>query len=153
MTININYQLSLGFQPENLDFARMDESDLRYGFFTGSVRFCGRDVTLRFDWGWIPLIDFAICLSDIGRNLSQTETGIEEFTFTESDDTISFKRFNDLLQIEASTSDQIVYTTSSEFQNAVVNFCNRVFLDAISRYPDLRKDKWFGKNYETVVNP
>ena len=51
-----------------------------------------RDQTdLSANWGWIPLIDFALALREIAEALA-VEEGSEIFEFTESEATLKFKR-------------------------------------------------------------
>jgi hypothetical protein len=58
----------------------------------GNVVFETKDAVLGMDWGWIPVVDFAVAMAMIAKSLKIGENNREVFEFTESDATITFRR-------------------------------------------------------------
>jgi hypothetical protein len=97
----------------------------------------GTDQTdLSADWGWIPLVDFALALREIADALSESE-GSETFEFTESEATLQFDRVGDKVVITSSYRPGEVTVPFSDFRKQVDEFARRLDKELLQRHPEL----------------
>ena len=66
--------------------------DIRYFYCVGNVWFTFGDKRISMDWGWVPLIDFALSMKQILNSFNNHSTYVEVFDFTENDDTITYSK-------------------------------------------------------------
>ena len=102
------------------------EDELRYYFLLGDARFVGDNCIIDMAWGWIPLLDFSICLAQIALKVSAEESISESFEFTESAETITFLRNGSDVTIEASFSLTTMVVRLDVFDKEVNNFQNNI---------------------------
>lgn len=143
MTFEIEYYFSDSERSEAASATDIDESSLRYYLFPGSVYLDCSVARLEFDWGWIPLLDFAICLSGVVENLNKAAKGIEEFDFTESENTITCTRDGNLVKVDASSTEESLVVSWTEFREGFKRFHKNVFADALVLMPDLENNVTF----------
>lgn len=115
----IKYKIVEG-SVENIEAIKDEE--IHYNFLLGNVSFFTEDCSIDMDWEWIPLLDFAFCLSKILLSLSEKDLSKESFEFTESSETIEFSKVGGSIKILASFSPTEIITTLDEFEKAVNNF-------------------------------
>lgn len=84
---------------------------------------------IEMEWEWIPLLDFAFCLSNIADVLMSKKNGNEYFEFTESAETIEFSKIEKQLKIIPSFSSNILNVSFIDFKTEV-----NVFHSKISKY-------------------
>ena len=53
------------------DWSYVDDSGLRYQFLLGNVDFNVNGVDLGVTWGWVTILDFAICFRFIADELAE----------------------------------------------------------------------------------
>jgi hypothetical protein len=113
------------------------DSELRYDLFLGNVVFRIGDADFSADWGWVPVLDFALGLEHaIGELLRGRR--IVEFEFTESERVIQFQRQNDDIVVSASYAPYGADIALGELADAMRSFRKQVIEDLSSRYPALR---------------
>ena len=136
----IKYSYSGNNHP---DVINADETALRYNHFLGNLTLKKGNDSIVLDWGWIPLVDFALCLQVISKTLLQKAIGEEEFEFTESDAKIIFKKNGDVIRVSASSSNGVLEMGCEDFQNAANKFYKDIILNALNENQMLRSNKKF----------
>lgn len=116
--------------------ADVDATDLRYRFVLGDVVFRDASADLSARWGWIPLVDFAMCLKDIDRELRDGSTHAE-FEFTESDAKLFFARCDDQVTVRANYALGEISISVPAFARAVQSFVQRLRSETAQRFPNL----------------
>jgi hypothetical protein len=116
--------------------ATVEETDLRYYVAQGDVVLGTDQTDLSADWGWIPLVDFALALREIADALSESE-GSETFEFTESEATLQFDRVGDKVVITSSYTPGEVTVPFSDFRKQVDEFAQRLDKELLQRHPEL----------------
>ena len=99
--MHFDYRLSEDWDENSIDLAAADETDLRYYAATGDIILHTDQTNLSARWGWIPLIDFALAMREIGEALAVRE-GSETFEFTESEAKLQFDRRGQEMTISGS---------------------------------------------------
>lgn len=126
-----------------IELNEMPEIDLRYSVALGNLILVVNGIDCSANWGWIPMIDFAVSVHDICRELADKAVASEVFEFTESDATITFERNYEILRIITSyaiCSEDVSFT---EFCTAVSTFRTKVFQKAVNRFPLLEENAAF----------
>jgi hypothetical protein len=103
LTLEYRVDLSWNRPLKDFDWQRASVTDIRWKALQGDVMLHDESSNFDADWGWIPLVDFAVVLTEIVRNLKDTHD--EPFEFTESDEEIRFHLVGDTVTITASYSD------------------------------------------------
>jgi hypothetical protein len=128
--IEIDYKLSLDWSIKSgeINLAEADEVTLRYGVFLGDLVFKVDDADFSTHWGWVPILDFAICLLGVLEDLS---TGKEQSSieFTESEAELVFKRVPGLILITSNYTSHQASAGYKELEDASVAFSIMVFSD------------------------
>lgn len=120
------------------DLTSMDESGLRYRFFMGDIEFRVSKATFDAPWGWVPILDFAVCLLSIVRSVPGSGESI--FQFTESEAEIFFLLKGAVLEISATYTNSTASISYVEMSEAAEAFAVSVF-DAIETlYPMVRSN-------------
>jgi hypothetical protein len=146
--IELSYSLSSSWneRASGVDWARADETTLRYKVFLGDQLFIVNGVDFSAKWGWVPLLDFAACLVKITEEL---ENGHSEqvFEFTESDAQLQFNRQGDSVLITSNYSNGRATVQMSELKAAANSYAERVLSDAMSLHQGLRANpsvtRWY----------
>jgi len=134
--MQIDFRLSEDWDEDFADLATVEETDLRYYVAPGDVMLRGGQADLSANWGWIPLIDFALALLEIADALSAAE-GSETFEFTESEATLQFDRVGEEVTITSSFAPGEIRTPLPEFRNQVDDFARRLDKALLQRHPEL----------------
>jgi hypothetical protein len=136
--ITLDYRLSpLPGDRADRDLAAATEGELRYSLFTGDVVFRIDDADFSANWGWVPVLDFALGLEFVTLELWRGEEEAE-FDFTESESTIRFRRDGRDVFISASYAPHRAVTHLDDLIGAVRAFRKRVVDDLSSIHPQLR---------------
>ena len=132
----MDFRLSEDWDEEFADLATVEETELRYYVAPGDVMLrCGQ-TDLSANWGWIPLIDFALALVEIADALSAAE-GSETFEFTESEATLQFDRVGEEVTITSSYAPGAIRAPLREFRNQVDDFARRLDKALLQKHPEL----------------
>ncbi len=129
----------------NTELRDVGESELHYDLFLGDIIFRADDSDMSAPWGWIPVIDFAACLSRIAEGLQPNET--KSFEFTESEHRIDFTMREGMIEIRATYSDQAVRVTRDELRRSTREFLRRVLDDLSARHPSLTANRAIQRLY------
>lgn len=125
------------------DLGHLSEVDLRYGSALGSLIFVVNGVDCSVRWGWIPLIDLAVALHDIREELAGKSSGKEVFEFTESDATVTIQRNRDVVRLITNYVPCSECVPFAEFDKKVSLFRDKVFREAVARFPSLEENTEF----------
>jgi len=136
--ITLAYRLSpLPADRAERDLVSASESELRYSLFLGDVVFRVGDADFGANWGWVPVLDFALGLEHaVGESLHGKKEA--EFEFTESDSAIRFERDEEDVFVSASYAPIRTLVDLEELIKAVRSFGMRVLDDVSSIHPQLR---------------
>ncbi len=134
--MRMDFRLSEDWDEDFADMATVEETDLRYYVAQGDVVLGTDQTDLSADWGWIPLVDFALALREIVDALSESE-GSETFEFTESEATLQFDRVGDKVVITSSYRPGEVTVPFSDFRKRVDEFARRLDKELLQRHPEL----------------
>lgn len=135
MTIELDYVLAPQVIDPNVAFSTLDETSLRYDYFLGDIRGCVGNLKLATRWGWVPIIDFALSLAHLSRELNRNSA--QRFEFTESGDWIDFSIESDCVIVTASYTEGTGRVELGEFQASVSKFASRVVSELSNRAPGL----------------
>ncbi len=128
--VDIDYRLSLDWavKPGGVNLSEADEMTLRYSVFLGDVIFKVDGVDFSTHWGWVPILDFAICLLSVLEDLSagKEQSSIE---FTESEAELVFRRRDGLVLIISNYNSHQASANYRELEDASVAFSIKVFSD------------------------
>lgn len=134
------------------NLSQVDRPDLVQGAFMGDavVRFDAVDFSTHF--GWVTLLDWCLRLAVAIRNLAAT--GSARFTFSESDDFMSFRRVGDELQVTCSYVAEVgVIGHEEELTVAVSDFIDS-HLEWISReFPEAMNNPVMVDVYSRLGRP
>src|SRR6266478_1771391 len=131
--MRMDFRLSEDWDEDFADMATVEETDLRYYVAQGDVVLGTDQTDLSADWGWIPLIDFALALREIAEALSESE-GSETFEFTESEATLQFDRIGDEIVITSSYAPGELRAPFSAFRNQVDEFARRLNSELLQKH-------------------
>lgn len=126
-----------------LELPSLSEIDLRYGVAMGSLIMIVDGVDLSANWGWIPMLDLALALDDIRKQLLANSSAEAVFEFTESDAAIMFQRTGNDVRIATSYSRCSVAVPLSDFCYAVGVFSDKVFRESVKQFPTLEANAAF----------
>jgi hypothetical protein len=134
--MHMDFRLSEDWDEDFADLATVEETELRYYVAPGDVMLGRGETDLSANWGWIPLIDFALALLEIADALSAAE-GSETFEFTESEATLQFDRVGEEVSITASYAPGEIRVPLPEFRNQVDDFARRLDKALLQKHPEL----------------
>lgn len=135
--MHIDYRLSEDWDENSTDLAAADETDLRYYAATGDIILRKDQTDLSARWGWIPLIDFALALREIGEALAVTE-GSETFEFTDSDATLQLNRRGEEVTISGSYTAGEITVPFTAFREQARDFARRLDAELLAKRPELK---------------
>ena len=145
--LKLDYQLSGEWcrADSRPDLSGSDETTLRYNVLLGDVILRIDGVELGTDFGWVPLVDFAICLKQIAKELGVSLNAEAAFDFTESDASIRFERRGGNVEISPSYISASGSVPFDDFVSAVDAFVARVRTDLVGRFPSLSDNHVFSR--------
>ena len=134
----INYRFSDAYSSYA---GEVDEAALRYYMFCGDAVLTTGHESIALDWGWVPLLDLAWCLRDVGQDLrAQEEAAVD---FTESAERLLFHRTGEALRITCTFSDQTLELPVAAFEAGVQAFYKAIVEEALHRHPSLQGNEHF----------
>ena len=134
--MHFDYRLSEDWEENSADLAAAEETDLRYYAATGDIILHKDQTNLSARWGWIPLIDFALAMREIGEALAVTE-GSETFEFTESEATLQFDRRGQEMTISGSYAPGEITIPFTAFMEKARDFAQRLDAELLAKRPEL----------------
>ena len=133
--MRLDYRLS--DEWDETDLSTAEETDLRYSAATGDIVLRADRTDLSANWGWIPLIDFALALREIAESLTTAEIR-ETFEFTESDATLEFEREGQDVAISGSYAPgEVIVVPLPVFREHVSEFARRLDGELLAKHPEL----------------
>ena len=115
----IEYSLDGPIPPKESD---VNEVSLRYELFTGGILLKDNNNQIEINWGWVPVLDFGYCLTEICRSLTNMSGEFKEFEFTESGEKVMFRKESNKLNITTTFSDICLSVDFEEFKSGVKMF-------------------------------
>jgi hypothetical protein len=109
----------------------------------GDIKLHVGGLELGTDFGWVPLLDFVVCLKQIAVELCSSPSIEAVFDFTESDALIRFRRQGRDVEISASYNLAKGSVSLDEFVFAVEEFIEGFQATIVSRFPSLKANKAF----------
>jgi hypothetical protein len=94
------------------DLSQVSRPDLIQGAFMGDAIVRFGDVDFSTHFGWVTLIDWCLRLTVSVQSLASVDS--TRFSFSESDDFMSFERIRDGLRIECSYSSEVAVIRREE---------------------------------------
>ena len=137
--MDLSYRLSEKWDEDSTDLSTVAETDLRYYVAPGDIILRADQADLSANWGWIPLIDFALALREISEALAGAE-GSETFEFTESEATLEFKRQGQEMEISASYAPGVVIVPLPVFTKQVRKFAQQLDAELLAKRPELGRN-------------
>lgn len=123
------------------DFLSAPQEHLHYYFFLGDVTFIVDGVDFSARWGWVPILDFAVTLSEVISELAENPYGL--FEFTESGDTIDFLLDDDRVKVSCTYVNEIAIVDYSILREQARSFAVRVLMELGDAHPLLKKNQHF----------
>jgi hypothetical protein len=143
LMITLDFKLSAEWQPYDIDLRTTDALELRYDAFPGDVVFTVDEHDFSAQWGWVPVLDFALALRTVAERIEKSEH--ELFEFTESGATIDFRRRGALITIGASYSQDIATVTHIEWAAATTDFLAQVVTRLAQDHPAVGQNEYFAE--------
>ena len=137
--MHLDYRLSEKWDEDSTDLSTVAETDLRYYVAPGDIILRSDQTDLSANWGWIPLIDFALALREISEALAVAE-GDETFEFTESEATLEFKRRGQEMEISGSYAPGEIIVPLPVFTKQVSEFAQRLDAELLAKRPELGRN-------------
>ena len=133
--MRLDYRLSEEW--DETDLSAVEETDLRYSAASGDIVLQTDQTDLSANWGWIPLIDFALALREIAETLASAEA-CGTFEFTESDATLEFERQGQDVAISGSYAPgELIVVPLPVFREQVREFARRLDAELLAKHPEL----------------
>lgn len=144
--LRLDYSLSPSWDGRGgADLTGAEEWVLRYDCFLGDVVFMIDEMDLSARWGWVPVFDFALALNSIVDALAVGAE--EEFEFTESDASISFRRTADVVEIEASYVLGAATVGYADLRGEVKRFLRRILQGLVDQHPELGDNPFIAQTF------
>jgi len=140
--MRIEYNFS---NNNSTNIVEADEMTLRYYLFLGSIILKKDRGSININWDWIPLLDFALCLLEICRNLSIQTNGQQEFEFTESDAKLIFDKRLNKISVTTSFSNETLEISLEELQTVAKEFYKDVINDILVKNENIKENIVFAK--------
>jgi hypothetical protein len=137
--MHLDYRLSEKWDEDSTHLSTVSETDLRYYVAPGDIVLRTDETDLSANWGWIPLIDFALALREIAEALALSD-GTESYEFTESEATLEFKRRGHEVAISGSYAPGEVIVPLTVFREQVRKLARRLDAELLAKRPELGKN-------------
>jgi hypothetical protein len=138
--MHLDYRLSEKWDEDSTDLSTVAETDLRYYVAPGDIILRAGETDLSANWGWIPLIDFALALREIANALAAVAEGSEVFEFTESEATLEFQRQGHEVAISGSYAPGKVMVPLPVFKEQVNELARRLDAELLAKRPELGRN-------------
>lgn len=134
-------QPSLGWEHRR-DCGTATRGELLWYFFPGDVDIVTDEGTIEMGFGWVPVLHFGLGLLGATESLS-SDGALDQYTFTEADESVTFERRGDRVHIWCSYSPEQVTTTYGEFKLGSQSFMKKTLDDLEARHPSLLSNPAF----------
>lgn len=133
--VTLDYRLSPGWraQAAEVDLRSVSAEALHYDLFLGDVIFRSNGADFSAPWDWVPVLDFAMSLLRIAREVRSSAS--QRFEFTESEAALDFERHGDQVQISSSYSPGSVLVPYEDLQRAAEEFAQKVVREVKRCHP------------------
>lgn len=153
--INIDYRI----HPNSLKKAKSsnlktaDSMTLHYDHFLGDILLRVGGYDLNADWGWVPVLDFAVCMKEITSSLEDGNPQI--FEFTESDAYIKMEREGNtvLLSTNYGPDPSRIRIDYDHFSDAVERFCKNLIIYLTNELPELNTNSYIQTIKKNMLSP
>jgi hypothetical protein len=141
--VKIAYQLDATWNSKLrlADLEAADEAALRYDMLLGNIVFETDICNFSASWGWIPVVDFVVCLRQILHHLSKAQFAEAAYEFTESDAQLRFERRNGILVISASYAPCKAEVSLNELASAFDQLLRQLIQNLQETFPSLLQNK------------
>jgi hypothetical protein len=126
-----------------IDLGAVNEMDLRYEYFWSQIEFIVDGTDIGYQWGSVPLLDFAASLKVALGSIARRERA--EIDFTENSTRVSILRNGDLVGFGGAGLRIPLACQMSELSNAGRAFFEKITLTLSVRYPGIRQNEFFKK--------
>ena len=124
--------------------AKATEVDFRFRIALGDLILASPPYDFGARWGWVPLIDFVVCVREILNRLRQGGTR-SQFEFTESEATLTFARHEADLVITASYAPGRIRIPLASFEERLRWFEGALRADLVKQHPALEHHPVFNR--------
>ena len=139
--IKLDAEISSNRLPSTFTWDSVPEWALRYDCFLGDVRFSIGKVDFSTQWGWVPVLDFALAISNL---LDSLEPGSSrDLEFTESEASIRFTRVNDVVAVTSTYSPGSASVDVHEIRAVARDFVQRLGFRLSEEHPALKENTEF----------
>jgi hypothetical protein len=114
---------------------------LRYECFLGDIRFEVDKVDFSTHWGWVPVLDFALGMSNLLNALEHDSE--QTFEFTESEAVIRIRRTDGIVELTTSYSPGVMRVDVGELREATRDLAQRLGTRFGSEHPALANNEEF----------
>ncbi len=128
-----SYMETYAVKPEKLD-----EGNLLYQCFLGDIVFKGEGVDFSAPWGWVPVLHFALVMRDIAQGLAKHPD--EQYEFTESEATISFRKTDEAVQITASYAPGSIEVSLKQLTDSSEKLLDDIVSNLTKAHPDIKNN-------------
>ncbi|WP_449407406.1 hypothetical protein [Microbacterium maritypicum] len=135
MSLRFGYRILAPSNPPGMRLAVADAMQLCYDCFPGDLLLSADGVDFGVDWGWVPVLDFALAMNDIADTLQTSRRAV--FEFTETDGGIAFTRRGDRVKIEPTYVDVSVEVMVDEVRGAAHDMLREVRQEIEAAHPEL----------------
>lgn len=135
--LTLDYQLdpSGAARARTVDLALEDAGSLHYEWFPGDVIFHGEGVDFSARWGWVQVLDFALCLAKIAETLHAV--GQATYEYTEATAALIFRLEGEDVVVSATYAPGVLRIPHAVFLDLAVRFAQRVTADLCRDHPRL----------------
>lgn len=130
-------------QPwSNVEWHTVSELDLRYDCLLGDIHFRIDHAGFSTEWGWVPVLDFALGLSNLVDSVATT--GEESLEFTESEAEIRVRRrADDLLEVTSTYSAGVGAISHEDLYRSSRDFLRKLADRLVVEHPALAENPHF----------
>ncbi|NII29044.1 hypothetical protein HB364_28455 [Pseudoflavitalea sp. X16] len=140
------FEIEYNFSNTNSEnIVDADETTLRYSLFLGNLTLKNAGKSIKIDWDWVPLLDFALSMVMICDNLHENKNGEELFEFTESDEKIIFEKNGNKIKITTSFTDDALEMDFVIFKTITDKFYKKLISDIFIKNQELKDNTAFIK--------
>jgi hypothetical protein len=119
------------------DVSAASRGELLWYFFPVSLGMRSNGEAWETGFSWVPVLHFGLSLLHICESLDGSPEAHAKYGFTESDDTLEFRRRGDVVTVESSFDPTVITCTLAELRIAAKTFVGKVLSELGSVYPAL----------------
>lgn len=139
-------RLDPAWNRAEVDLASATEADLRYRSLLGDVEFRIGAADFSTQWGWIPLLDFALGLTGLLARLPRSQH--ESFEFTESGAELRFELIDGEVEVRSNFAAAIGRAPLEALRGAVRRLADEILHTARQEAPGIDANS----NFQRLAN-